>query len=751
MIPLIGYADRLSVRPGETIDFKVSSQGPAPFEASLVRIVCADPNPAGPGIQEVRLAADFAGSYPSRAQAVALGSYGRVAASGPLGSLDDLTLVATVWPTTPEAGEQGVLARFDPESGAGFALALGADGSATAILGQASGAPLRVSVGTRLRPRTWYRIWASFDRGQGRLVVGQAPVHPDPFVDRSGSAELAVGATAATDGGCPLLIGALGGRPVTGHFNGKIEAPAVFGRALEAGEVAAAGTGEAGAGEAGAGEEGAGLVARWDFSQGISGTRIVDTGPAGLHGTLVNMPARAMTGASWDGRETCWRHAPEDYGAIHFHDDDIADCGWDTDFAFTVPQELPSGVYGARLICGAHQDTIPFVVCPPKGSRAADLCVVIPTFTYVIYGNHARSDYGPDWHARAKAWNGYPWNPADHPEYGLSTYNFHSDGSGICHASRLRPLITLRPGYVSITEARGSGLRHFQADTHLLAWLEAKGYAFDLLTDEELHREGVAALEGYRTVMTTSHPEYHTAQTLDALERYRDGGGRFLYMGGNGFYWRIALHEEAPGVIEIRRGEGGIRAWAAEPGEYFNAFDGAYGGLWRRSGRAPQALAGVGFSAQGLFEGSYYRRAAGASDPRVSWIFDGVEDEILGDFGLSGGGAAGYELDRVDRRLGTPEHTVILASSEAHGEHFVVVPEELLTHVTTWTGEPPQDLIRADMAFFEGPNNGAVFATGSITFCGSLLHQGGDNNISRIVANVLDRFLDPDARFEVPD
>ena len=44
MIPLIGYGDRLSVRPGETIEFKVSSQNPAPFEASLVRIVCADPH-----------------------------------------------------------------------------------------------------------------------------------------------------------------------------------------------------------------------------------------------------------------------------------------------------------------------------------------------------------------------------------------------------------------------------------------------------------------------------------------------------------------------------------------------------------------------------------------------------------------------------------------------------------------------------------------------------------------------------------
>jgi len=135
----------------------------------------------------------------------------------------------------------------------------------------------------------------------------------------------------------------------------------------------------------------------------------------------------------------------------------------------------------------------------------------------------------------------------------------------------------------------------------------------------------------------------------------------------------------------------------------------------------------------------------------VSWIFDGVEDEILGDFGLSGGGAAGYELDRVDRRLGPPEHSVILASSDGHSENLVLVPDEPLTHVTTWTGDPPQDLIRADMAFFEAPNNGAVFATGSITCGGSLLHDGGDNNISRIIANVLDRFLDPNARFEVPE
>ena len=74
---------------------------------------------------------------------------------------------------------------------------------------------------------------------------------------------------------------------------------------------------------------------------------------------------------------------------------------------------------------------------------------------------------------------------------------------------------------------------------------------------------------------------------------YRDHGGALHYLGGNGFYWRIARHREDPALLEIRRAEDGLRAWASQPGEYYNAFDGAYGGLWRRSGRAPQKLVGI--------------------------------------------------------------------------------------------------------------------------------------------------------------
>ena len=79
-------------------------------------------------------------------------------------------------------------------------------------------------------------------------------------------------------------------------------------------------------------------------------------------------------------------------------------------------------------------------------------------------------------------------------------------------------------------------------------------------------------------------------------------------------------------MIELRRAEGGIRAWAAEPGEYYHQLDGSMGGLWRRNGRPPQMLCGVGFSGQGKFEGTHYRRLPGADDPRVAWIMDGVDE-----------------------------------------------------------------------------------------------------------------------------
>ena len=718
-IPLIGYADRWSARPGETVSFKVSSRSAEPYRARLVRVISADPNPAGPGVKEEAVASDIEGSWPSRAKDAALGSFARI--PGARLDAEALTVSATIWPTLPEQEGQGIVSWLG-EAG-GLALLLDGERGASLSIATADGTAT-VAVGKPLLARAWYRVWASIDPATGAVSVGQQALRPFALVDDTGTASGQVDGPRAGIAG-DILIGAAGGNPVGGHFNGKIERPGIARGTAPGGDT----------------------VADWDFSRDISSLRAVDAGPNGWHGELVNLPTRGMKGSNWSGREQCWRHAPEEYGAIHFHEDDLYDSGWETDFSWTVPAGLQSGSYAVRLSCGAHEDMIPFFVLPPRGSGRTPICVLIPTFTYTVYGNYARGVTTEAYLARAREWGARELTADRHKEYGLSTYDRHTDGSGICFASQRRPVLTQRAGYMSYLDEAGSGMRHYPGDTHLIDWLEEKGYEFDLVTDHDLDREGYDLISSYRVVLTGSHPEYHTANTLDALQRHLDEGGRLMYLGGNGFYWRVAVSDAVPDAVEIRRGEGGIRAWAAEPGEYYNALDGEYGGLWRRNDRPPQKLAGVGFSAQGQFVGSYYVRGPGADDPRAAWIFEGVPDRILGDFGLSGGGAAGFELDRVDTRLGSPPNTLILATSEKHGDTFVVVPEELLTHLVTWPGEPPEALVRSNLAFFETAAGGAVFSVGSITYCGSLSHNDYDNNISRITQNVLNRFADP-APFE---
>lgn len=716
MIPLIGYTNKLSGRPGDAIEVKVSSTSEAPYRAELVRIISGDPNPDGPGMKLTKVRAAFEGNYPSRRQSVSLGSHLKAPLNGELPRC--FTLTANIWPTTPEKGRQGVMTFSATPTAELISLAIGPNG-AEIVFGD-----ICIATNTPLSPRTWHRISTTIDLDAGRIRIHQATISKLGELGELSSAKVALPSGFLQAPSASILIAAVNEEDPNTHFNGKIEAPTVYTGTVEIFEIAS--------------QE---PLATWDFSKNMQSFTVPGAGPIANHGQLWGAPSRAMTGSNWDGTEMAWRHAPSQYGAIHFHDDDIADANWQTDFIFNIPADLKSGAYAVKLTQGTNWDILPIFVCPPKGKTTAKLCVVIPTFTYVIYANQARDDFGEKWRDRAKDWGAFPYNPVEHPEFGLSTYNDHSDDSGICHTTWHRPILNLRPGYhVFSADYTQSGLRHLPADTHLLAWLNAKDIDYDVVTDWELHHEGAALLAPYKTVSTGSHPEYHTVETIDALRDYRDNGGKLVYLGGNGFYWRVALHKELDGLIEIRRAESGLRAWASEPGEYYNAFDGANGGTWRRNARPPQQLVGVGYTVQGEFEGTYYRRQPASRDPDLTWIFDGVDEDIIGDFGLSGGGAAGYELDRTDTRLGTPANVRVLATSENHPDHFVLPPEEWLTHVKTWAKEPPEDIIRADMVYFNCPGGGAVFSVGSITFCGSLPTNNFDNNISKVLENVIQHF-----------
>ena len=278
------------------------------------------------------------------------------------------------------------------------------------------------------------------------------------------------------------------------------------------------------------------------------------------------------------------------------------------------------------------------------------------------------------------------------------------------------------------------------ADLYLLDWLEQGSFAYDVITDHDLHAQGVPLLEPYQTVITGTHPEYYAGPMLDAVRAYTDAGGRLMCLGGNSFYWVTSVDPEKPHVIELRRGMSGSRNWSSEPGECHHSTTGELGGLWRHRGRPPNAVAGVGFTAMGWDSAQGYTRRQDSFDPRASFIFAGIgEEEIIGDFGLVLNGAAGDEIDRFDHQLGTPPHALLLASSSGHSPMIFPVLEDQLQINSRSSNQSAN--IRADMVYFETPNNGAVFSTGSINWCAALSQNKYDNNVSTITENVLRTFL----------
>ena len=112
----------------------------------------------------------------------------------------------------------------------------------------------------------------------------------------------------------------------------------------------------------------------------------------------------------------------------------LPDARWETDFALTIPPEMKSGLYAARLRAEQAEEYIPFTVGPAPGAENK-IALILPTASYMAYRNdHLGTDGG----------NGELLNnilnvltPPDlflneHREYGGSLYDEHSDGSGIC-------------------------------------------------------------------------------------------------------------------------------------------------------------------------------------------------------------------------------------------------------------------------------------------------------------------------------
>lgn len=740
MTRILAYADRLSATPGDTLQIKVSCDALTQYEASLIRVIHGDINPAGPGYREDVVPVNLGGPFTGRYQPINTGSCVVVDKALGWGTHSSIAVRLLVLATLPASAEQTLLSQADPSTGTGFRLYLDPRGAVACDIHVNNERCASVTTDAQLVSHRWYAVSASYDAEQRSISVAQQPLLAQPNVRDSALVSVPVTSEIAkVTVTAPILIAAHLAKPTSvksfdGHFNGRIEAPRLFSRALSPEEMLDTSTGAVANG----------LTAAWDFSIGISTDQVTDTSVNALHGRLVNLPTRSVPGHAWNGDEHCWQNKPDHYAAIHFHDDDLYDCEWKTDFDLNLPEDLASGVYAVRLYAEDDEFYVPFAVRPPKGTVTAPVALVLPTVSYMAYANNRIGIDVPETEivcGRLLQMNQMDLFMQSHPELGLCFYDLHNDGSGVYYSSRLRPIVNMQPKQFGHLGGAGSNVWQFNADTHILDWLEQLGQPFDVITDEDLHHEGESALAGYTAVITGSHPEYYSAGMMDSIQGYLNGGGRLMYLGGNGFYWRVSFHPTLPGVVECRKSEDGIRAFAPQPGEFYASFTGEYTGLWRRNGRAPNALVGVGMVSQGFDYSAPYMMTDACLDPRARFIFEGVQGPQIGDYGLSGGGAAGLELDATDHTFGTPPHTLVLAKSQRHSDVYLMTPEDMNDPAPGIAGSEAE-IIRAEMVFFETPAGGAVFSTGSIAWCGSLSHDDYQNDVARITANVLQRFLD---------
>ena len=158
-----------------------------------------------------------------------------------------------------------------------------------------------------------------------------------------------------------------------------------------------------------------------------------------------------MTGWNWQGIDEVFIHAPAQYGAIHFHEDDLEDCRWETDIAWTVPDDLRSGRLRAAARPGRGRGLGP--VLRAAAARHGDGEGLVPRPDRELSRLRERA-HRPRRPRRA----GDPRAHVGDRRAGLLALRpprvraldlrlRTSDGSGVHYSSALRPIMNMRPKF----------------------------------------------------------------------------------------------------------------------------------------------------------------------------------------------------------------------------------------------------------------------------------------------------------------
>jgi hypothetical protein len=301
----------------------------------------------------------------------------------------------------------------------------------------------------------------------------------------------------------------------------------------------------------------------------------------------------------------------------------------------TIAIPLPawaSGVYAAKLTTEDGRTGFAPLILRPAALGTVRQAVVMPTNT----------------------WQAYNFDDAD------------GDGWGDTWYAGGNPPVRLNRPY----RQRGTPPWFRRSDVPFLKFVRQTGRTPDFLAEDDLEAipSGDELRRLYDLVVFPGHTEYVTQQAYDVVQRFRDLGGRLIFLSANNFFWKVD-----------------------KQGQWMRRVK-----LWRDLGRPESALLGVQYRANdnGSKQGVYSILDAAAAP----WLFEGTGLVNGGTLGEMVGGY-GIEIDATTP-LSPPGTKVLARIPDLFGPG-----------------------LNGEMTYYETEAGARVFSAGSLDFGGSITFQ----------------------------
>ncbi len=718
---LHAYAQK-SIAAGTDIEFRVSSS--VPYELNVVKLG-SEPEDR----ESDPVLATFTDNV-AKVQPIRPGSYVHVENGLPTERpLHAMTLECWVRPFSL-SGWQGLITQHDYPENCGIGLLIN-DGKIafhTDAGGKFTASALHYTKPDLLKTQEWQHVAATWDGNVKRVFIDGKPVAEWPYTGtvRAGKTALRLGAYA--DKGLAQNC-----------YNGDIAMVAIYDRALDPIQL-----------QERVKDRGLSMpkensvLSCWPFTE-ERGSRVADAGVDARDGRIINRGTWMIGGPSFDA-SAIDRHDASYYPTkdvtrghgLRLASDELYDARWKVNHRFRIPEASKSGVYAGRFdfeIDGKPMRYFStFIVLRPESRPKAPLAVLMSTNTWLAYN----SAPFPINHGQAMTMMGTGGLSTTHPDAATySGYRDHRNGQPTYKIGLKLPWPSACPNKTYINQSYSHLMR---GERFLHLWLDQNGYEYDVFTDRDLDRNP-ELLSGYQAVIINGHSEYWSARAYNGLDAYLSGGGDALVLSGNTMFWRVSF-DESDEVMEVRKYGtriGGRKL--AQVGELYHSHDFKRGSLMRFCGYPAWKVVGLTCIGWG---GAFKPYQVNEPD---HFLFNtphrvGLKKGDTFGFINPKTGAVGHEFDvRLStlqratadpaiKQLAEPEGIVTVASS---GDARAVIDYNAEGHKK----RIGNDKTIAEIIYWERPQGGRVFHTGSIATAWGVYH---DESMSKLLMNVLHHF-----------